>query len=206
MAKRTIFLILLLGLFACVGNPRSGGDIAPPAGEHPAPDTIPCYVKPDTTDGGGVSIPIKQQLITLARTQIGVRQMGDNTGPEVDMYLASAGLGPGHPWCAAFIGWLHKQVGLLIPQSAAWSPSWFPSRRVIPNEQAQKGDVGGIYFRTLGRIAHVFMYDEPYNNGSNFITTIEGNTNEDGSRNGHSVLRKKRSKNTIHKTSNWVDT
>ena len=163
----------------------------------------------DTGDGVHVKpqpvMSLRDQVMATFRSQIGVQQTGDNTGPEVDMYLAAAGLGPGHPWCAAFIAWGLQQHDIQAPQSAAWSPAWFPVSRTIDNEQAQAGDIGGIYFRTLKRIAHVFVYDHNPVRGSNFVVTIEGNTNDDGSRNGHSVMRKKRSKNVIHKTSNWID-
>jgi hypothetical protein len=194
--------VVLFWLFNCLVDPGNGLFIDPPTGEHPVVDTIPCNVKPDTTFRGGVSP--RTRLIDIARSQIGVRQTGDNTGPEVDMYLRSVGVEPPAFWCAAFVGWIHLQAGLEIPRGAAWSPSWFPQKRVIDNEKAQAGDVGGIYFRSLGRIAHVFVFDQDYPESSNFITTIEGNTNDDGSRNGHSVLRKKRSKNTIHKVSSWI--
>ena len=149
-------------------------------------------------------INVRDALVETFQSQVGVRETGDNTGPEIDMYLKSVGLDPGYAWCGALMGWGFLKHNLTIPNGAAWTPNWFPASKVIPHEEAQKGDVGGIYFQSLKRIAHIVFYEENWENGKNLITTIEGNTNDTGSRNGDGVYRKYRSKNQIRKSANWI--
>ncbi len=52
-----------------------------------------------------------------------------------------------------------------------------------------RGDVFGIYFPEKGRIAHVGFVDDW---GDKYVVTVEGNTNEAGSREGDGVYRKRR--------------
>ena len=196
MGKRKIFFGLFLGALVCLGFTcdrihieNGNGYIVLP------PDTT--TVEPE--------LPIREQLIKTFRSQIGVRQTNGNTGPEIDMYLASVGLGPGYPWCGAFMSWGYQEHNLSVPETGAWTPSWFIDGRVIPNNQAQLGDVGGLYFSNLGRIAHIMVFDENWSDAGNLIITVEGNTNDTGSREGDGVYRKRRSKNQIHRVANWID-
>ena len=63
----------------------------------------------------------------------------------------------------------------------------------------------GIYFNNLGRIAHVGILVETWQETSNTITSVEGNTNDTGAREGDGVYKKYRSKNQIRSTSNWIN-
>jgi len=40
-----------------------------------------------------------------ARAYVGTLEHGKNRGPEVERFLASVGLAPGNPWCAAFVSY-----------------------------------------------------------------------------------------------------
>lgn len=64
----------------------------------------------------------------------------------------------------------------------------------------QKGDVFGIYFNSVKRIAHAGFVDEW---GDKFVITVEGNTNEAGSREGDGVYRKRRLISSIYRVSSW---
>ncbi len=73
-----------------------------------------------------------------------------------------------------------------------------------PNTQnltAVSGDVFGIYFANLKRIAHVGFVDEW---GDKQIITVEGNTNEAGSGEGDGVYRKRRPISSIYQVANWI--
>jgi hypothetical protein len=70
-------------------------------------------------------------------SQIGVREKGLNTGPEVEKYLRYVHLSKGNPWCAAFVCWVLGQAGVENPRSG-WSPSLFPGHKVI----WQRGEPG----------------------------------------------------------------
>lgn len=149
------------------------------------------------------------KVLEIARSQIGVREAtGSNDGFDVEKYLASTGLGKGFAWCAAFVNWTNLQAGALCPEtSQAWSPSWFPSARtywVLGESEylkPQPGDVFGIFFPSKNRIAHVGFIEKW---DTTYATTIEGNTNKAGSREGDGVYRKMRLKNQISKVSNWT--
>ncbi|MFB5944250.1 peptidoglycan-binding protein [Albibacterium profundi] len=64
----------------------------------------------------------------------------------------------------------------------------------------QKGDVFGIYFNSVKRIAHAGFVDEW---GDKYVVTVEGNTNEAGSREGDGVYRKRRLISSIYRVSSW---
>ena len=81
-------------------------------------------------------------------------------------------------------------------------PAWFTPKYVIYKkgisslqEEPQQGDVAGLYYAKLGRYGHTFFID--YWSKSNFCITNEGNSNEDGSREGNKVVKKKRLKSQI---------
>lgn len=144
-------------------------------------------------------------IIETYTSQIGIRELsGNNDGSDVEMYLRSTGLGKGHAWCAAFVNWVYVRNEIKGPHSAAWSPSWFPEGKVVANEHGLRGDVFGIYFKSKKRIAHVGFLDEDFNNEKSTVLTVEGNTNEAGSREGDGVYRKRRNKNQISKISCWL--
>lgn len=68
-------------------------------------------------------------------------------------------------------------------------------------EKPRPGDVFSLYYKNLGRIGHTGIVESW---GETYVTTIEGNTNEDGSRDGDGVWRKKRLIKTIYRVSRWA--
>lgn len=146
-------------------------------------------------------------LVNRAESYIGVRETtGNNDGEKVGYFLSTTGLGEGYAWCVAFLNAIHEECNLPTPNKGAWSPAWFPPERTIyitrksEGITPQPGDVGGIYFKSKGRIAHGFLIQEW---GDKIVTTIEGNTNKAGSREGDGVYRKRRLKKQIYKVSRW---
>lgn len=151
----------------------------------------------------------RDTLQKIYRAEIGVRELtGNNDGKRVEEYLAISNLGKGYAWCASFVSWTFAQAGFEEPNTP-WSPALFPKNRIIWPQKAhtgmvkpRKGDVFGIWFPRLERIAHAGFVDEW---GQAFIITVEGNTNETGSAEGDGVYRKRRPIGSIHKVANWVD-
>jgi len=141
-------------------------------------------------------------------TQIGIREAtGHNDGPEVEMYLRSVNLSPGAPWCAAFVSWVYTVNDIDNPKSG-WSPAYFTLKRTIYTRDGNikaypdKADVFGIYFNNKNRIAHVgFVHYW----GSRIVLTVEGNTNDEGSREGVRVAMKRRPARTIYKVARYID-
>lgn len=147
-------------------------------------------------------------VASIYSSEIGVREAtGRNDGQRVEMYLASCKLPAGNPWCAAFVTWVFKEAKVKAMVSA-WSPAWFPETKVIytrgssHNKVPQQADVFGIWFANRKRIAHVGFIDD-WQSGAVAIT-VEGNTNEAGSREGDGVYRKRRLKSQIYKVSRFV--
>lgn len=164
-------------------------------------------------------------------SQIGVRETRPNAGPQVEKYLRYVGLGHGQPWCAAFVCWVLAEAGLRNPRSG-WSPDLFTESKVVwkrttltgtVNQKLANrkyvppaastatrkvaatpapGDVFGIYFPEKKRIAHCGFVDAW--NGS-WVTTVEGNTNGSGDRDGDGVYRKRRQVSTIYRVSRYVN-
>lgn len=132
---------------------------------------------------------------------MGVREAtGKNDGAAVEKYLKACGLGKGYAWCAAFIAWDYKVNGVKA-LNTAWGPSWFPTNKTLKaGELPQPGDVFGLWINNrIGHVGFVYRY------GIQITKTIEGNTNEAGSREGDGVYIKRRLSKQLYKTSRWVN-
>ena len=167
---------------------------------------------------GGFKYSLANQPVTLTLqskvqktyTQfIGVREAtGQNDGVWVERFLAYTKLKKGNPWCAAFVCYTLGINGIENPKSG-YSPTLFPTKNLIyktgwkDSKQPQITDVFGIYFINKKRIAHVGFIDE-WKASSNYTLTVEGNTNEAGSREGDGVYRKRRLKSQIYAISRYI--
>jgi hypothetical protein len=140
-----------------------------------------------------------EELMNVSRSQLGVRELtGKNDGAQVEGYLKYVGFTRGNPWCAAYVSWVFREAGYPMPRTA-WSPALFPEDHLVKEPAA--GMVFGIYFSDLKRIAHCGLVE---NTQGDFVLTIEGNTNLEGSREGQGVYRRLRHKRTINKYANWL--
>jgi hypothetical protein len=143
---------------------------------------------------------LREKLIELARKEIGVSEVnGTNCGPRVDQYKSATWLDPkkGWPWCAAFICWLIRE-GLEetgIKESKTFKRPRTAGAWDFENWSLEQGDIqaGDI---VIFKFSHIGLAESaPDKNG--MVTTLEGNTDGAGSREGGSVLRKKRSVDQI---------
>lgn len=153
-----------------------------------------------------MSAKLPAEIIRLARREIGVEEInGTNCGPRVDEYKAATWLDPkkGWPWCAAFVCWLVrealKETGVKEtktfkrPRTAgAWDlENWSLAQDSSTwTRKPHKGDIqaGDIVIFTFSHVG--IAESAPDKNG--MVTTIEGNTDGAGSREGGAVLRKRR--------------
>lgn len=141
---------------------------------------------------------LSERSLQIALTQEGVSEQpkNSNSGPEVNAYLASIGLGKGYAWCMAFVYWCVKQAATELRvknplvKTGGVLRQWNETTcRKIPKTArgVKPGDVfimefskgtghTGIVVKVTGSIVH----------------TIEGNTNDDGSREGYEVARRER--------------
>lgn len=140
---------------------------------------------------------MKLQLKALqkAKTQNGVQEVpkNSNAGASVEKYLKSVGLGKGYAWCMAFVYWcvkeaslelgvanpLTKTAGVLAMYNAE------PDLRVKDCPQA-----GDIFIMDFGKgQGHTGFIIAVLPN--NRLHTIEGNTNDEGSREGYEVCERR---------------
>jgi peptidoglycan hydrolase-like protein with peptidoglycan-binding domain len=146
-------------------------------------------------------------LVTAAKKYVGVREdlnsegKGLNTGVQVGAWIRSCGLEPPQPWCAAAVcAWMEEakvasKLNIDLPRTASAQglKDWFVSHKMHTclegkDIMPKAGDVGFIYFPTLGRIGHTFIIS--YIPGPDTVATIEGNSNEAGGRDGIGVFQR----------------
>lgn len=153
-------------------------------------------------------------VLQVAVSQIGVieKPAFSNRGPQVDEYLRSVGLNPAadsYPWCAAFVYWCFNTAAAQLGRS---NPL-YKTAGVLDHWRHAKGTLllkdDAVANPAKIKPGFIFIIDHGGGNGhtglvesvnGGFITTIEGNTNNNGSRNGYGVLRLTNRKiNTITK-------
>lgn len=130
----------------------------------------------------------ERDLASVLEAEEGVTETPpcSNWGKRVEEYLQSAGINFPQPWCAAFVHWGMAQLGKR--GYGAFCPSWYIPMYEI-NEPVRNA-WGLVWFPKLDRYAHIFVVTKVFSNG--MIETIEGNTNNDGSREGTGVFRRLR--------------
>ncbi|PIF60066.1 CHAP domain-containing protein [Flavobacterium sp. 2] len=142
---------------------------------------------------------LAQKTIEIATAQIGVEEMprNSNSGPEVEIYLRSVGLGKGYAWCMAFIYWCTLKASLQINAKNPLKKTGgvldqYNSRPLLVKKSPQPGDVFILDFNN--GTGHAGFVEKI---AGNMIYTIEGNTNDFGGREGYKVARRKRDIKTI---------
>ena len=145
-----------------------------------------------------------QFLISTASAFVGLREQGgNNRGLLIEMFLGGVKQPPGQPWCAAFVHhvgfWSHfdhaagRSSWPLPATASCYVLGEFTSRRRVLMKEPMAGDVFLQYSGILRRFAHtgiVVKVDAVrVTSGEKWYecTTIEGNTNEDGGREGDGV-------------------
>lgn len=141
--------------------------------------------------------------LEVAVSQLGVHEQGgNNTGPEVDQYLASVGLNPGYAWCASFLYWCFRQAIQRRPIDLAPGVDYFPPPNPCPRTGSalklwKLSDMawrdsnpapGAVYVLDHGKgVGHAGIVETADSTG--VLTEISGNTNAAGSREGNCVYR-----------------
>lgn len=137
-------------------------------------------------------------LLAIATAEIGVVEVGGpNRGPGVEQYIRAAHGLPGQPWCAAFVSWCAIQMQRTYGH--AWPLAPTMGCQSLADQAKAKGlrylaPVPGaiflLWFPTLHRFAHTGFVERVAPDGR--CTTVEGNTNPAGGREGYGVFRRTR--------------
>ena len=143
------------------------------------------------------------EAVKVAVTQLGIMEdpPGSNTGPRVNEYLSSVGLPPGLFWCAAFVYWCFDKAatkaGKINPlvKTGHVMTHWNKStgKKITMNDAMNKPSLikpGHIFIMNTGGSSGHTGIIEKVEGG--FVHTIEGNSNNAGSRNGIGVFRLQR--------------
>jgi hypothetical protein len=138
---------------------------------------------------------LEKQTLEVAKTQIGVQEVpkGSNAGYDIEKYLKSVGLGKGNSWCMAFVFWCVNEASIKsgvknpLLKTGGVLKQW-TSRPLLHVTSPLPGD---IFIMDFGQgKGHTGFVESVLSGGR--ITTIEGNTNDDGSREGYEVCRRTR--------------
>lgn len=154
-----------------------------------------------------MSAELSQKALEIAVSQEGVSEQpkGSNRGPEVDEYLRSVGLDPKgkYAWCAAFVYWCFAQAATQLQVS---NPV-FKTAGVLNhwNKAKARKILGGVALADPNLIKPGMIFIMKFGGGTGhtgfvrridpiqkLIYTVEGNTNDDGSREGYEVALRKR--------------
>ncbi len=163
--------------------------IQPPAGPASAlapPEAVPAAVADATAARASGSSSLGASALDVAKGELarGVREVGNNTGADVDKYLAAAKVAPGNPWCASFVTWALEQSGRTMDGSG-WAAvqTWVRSAeagnndlQLVSAEDARPGDLvaydwGGQ--EDFGADGHIGFLASNVQDGK--FTAVEGN-------------------------------
>lgn len=137
---------------------------------------------------------LSQTAIEIAVSQLGVHEQGgNNRGPEVDLYLASVGLGPGYSWCAAFVFWCFREAAQRLalvnpcPRTAGAVKIWTHAEPICRITAPVPGAIYVLEHDPTKGTGHAGIIETVNADGT--ISEVSGNTNAAGSREGNAVAR-----------------
>ncbi|BAV09392.1 CHAP domain protein [Filimonas lacunae] len=120
------------------------------------------------------------------------------------------GLDKGYAWCAAFVKWSLLKGGETNAKTINGMAASCQRKESLVFYQSKwlttplPADVFCLYYKSLGRIGHTGFFDGWANKAMGTYHSVEGNTNDGGSRNGDGVYRRVRQINATHSISRWV--
>lgn len=155
------------------------------------------------TDEAYSKLPAVERALHQARSQVGQEEKprGSNWGGMVTEYIKSTGLNVACFWCAAYVTWCLKQAQYSgkLPKHRASTYYWyvFGKENNILHKTPQRNDLFVWNGANGGHIGWVIRV-----NGNRFWT-LEGNSNNDGSRNGYKVVEHERTIESLKKYPRW---
>lgn len=148
---------------------------------------------------------LSERALHVARSQerLDVREIpkGSNWGKVVQMYLKVAGLFSPAPWCAAFVTWCLIESGAdrkKLPKNPASTYFWWAwaKERGRLADGPRRGDLFVWNGKSGGHIGFCL-------NDAGKFRTLEGNTNDDGSREGYEVAELTRRTSDLQRHPRW---
>lgn len=133
----------------------------------------------------------QKAILNVANKEVGKQEIpkGSNWGVHVQGYLKSVGITFPAAWCAAFVYWVLKQAELEkpVPRTGGVLRMWREAPAIHRVVDPQPGDVFIMdYGKGLGHTGFIERVE------GTKLFTIEGNTNDEGSREGYEVAKRVR--------------
>jgi CHAP domain len=136
------------------------------------------------------------KILDIAISQIGVTEDAAHTNHgEAIKYQQAAGLGSdgGFPWCQSFVYWCGLQAygaANPVPKTGGVLDCWHKATNKIEKSDATPENIKAGYqfiLKHTPTTGHTGIVESVDADGT--LHTIEGNSNDDGSRDGYEVCR-----------------
>jgi hypothetical protein len=141
-----------------------------------------------------------EKAVEAALSQVGVHEDpgNNNTGPQVNAYLKAVGLGPGYSWCMAFVYWCFNDAAAKLAvknpmlKTGGVLRQWNERKLKHGQVHPMPGDVFIMDFG--GGLGHTGIVERV---DGIWVYTIEGNSNDEGAREGFEVCKRRRQTDKI---------
>jgi hypothetical protein len=140
-----------------------------------------------------------EKFLEIALKELGVHEEGgENKGKRVQEYQKAAGINPGDPWCAAFINWCAEQAALALGLKSpleqiklqgyvqAYYDFFKPKGVVITDLKNVKAGDLFLVLHAPNHYGHIGLVKDTDLVKKRFHS-VEGNSNDEGSREGYEV-------------------
>lgn len=140
-----------------------------------------------------MSLPL-HVTIALAQVEQAEVPKNSNAGPFVESCQRLTGNAKGDPWCASFVAWCGTAAygkAWPVPLTGGCQAlyEWAVGKQLVA-DAGTPGDLIVFWHATLSRFAHVAIMTG--NGRAKTYRTVEGNTNDGGSREGYGVFGRTR--------------
>ena len=160
-----------------------------------------------SSDDKTVASAFAAELLDTASKEVGVLEVpaGSNDGPRVREYQKTVGISAGDAWCVAFVFWCHQTAAAVLKVANPmakdcrtggvmdlWSRAISSGKKTVVSTDAvddpRRVKPGMVFIiSTGGGHGHTGLVVRVVGNQ---LETIEGNTNDGGSREGIGVFRR----------------
>jgi hypothetical protein len=139
-------------------------------------------------------LDFNDRFLSVARSQVGLAEIpkGSNWGKNVQKYLASVGINFPASWCMAYVYWCvneackEMQMPNPLVKTGGVLKQWHDITPALKSDTPKRGS---IFIMDFGKgLGHTGIVESVNRVGT--INTIEGNSNDEGSREGYEVCRR----------------
>lgn len=150
------------------------------------------------------ALPLRERALHVARSYVGEKESAPNDSKLIRFWLKLSGVLVPAPWCAAFVTACLLEAGAdrkKLPKFAASTYFWWlwakQSGRL--HTMPKRGNAFVWNGKAGGHVGFVRSTDEPQGR----FGSIEGNTNDEGSREGYEVCDRARFPREVSKHPRW---